>query len=481
MKTKSSFMNPVKYENLNSKTYINMSVIVPIYNVEEYLPNCIDSLLNQKNLSLEIILVNDGSTDNSGLIANQYANRYEGIKVIHQENGGASAARNAGLKIAQGEYIAFIDSDDWVNQDSLGKLYQKAIEYQADVLMGNTMKYYREGVMLDALFFQPIPKDVFEILMPGKAIFVRLSKVHAYPPTPCNYIYRRNYLDKIQARFEEGIMYEDELWCPIFFYHAKKFIVVDIDFYNYRQREGSVMHASNRRQRMKALFRVSDLLVKFAEHLDFSEEDREFKSWLYVTIFRIYSEAFKFLSQIKDTSYDIPEYHLDRIWHDCSKMMPEPQRTCGYYYHLAVTALEKYVNWSISELVTSIATQIKTGKRSILIYNAVRGETLSLKNEIVPDDWLITTDRRYFQQADVVVFYLPDLAQEVEDDLEKPEGQIWVTWHLVETEKNFPWINDPEFKELFDLQVYYPENEKKKEHPVIQLCRTINDTLYQKQ
>lgn len=471
-------MNQVKSENLNSETYINMSVIVPIYNVEEYLPICIESLINQRNLRLEIILVNDGSTDRSGVIANQYANQYERIKVIHQENGGASVARNVGLRIAQGEYIAFIDSDDWVRPDSLGELYQKAIEYQADVLMGNIMKYYREGVMLDTFFFQPIPKNIFDSLLSGKEVFVRLSKAHAYPPTPCLYIYHRRYLDKIQARFEEGIMYEDELWCPIIFYYAEKFIVVDVDFYNYRQREGSVMHASNRRQRMNALFRVSDLLVKFAKHLDFSEEDGIFKSWLYVTIFRIYSEAFRFLSQIKDTSYVVPEYHLDRLWRDCRKMMPEPQKTCSYYYFLAATELEKYINWSTSELVTSIAFQIKTGKKLMLIYNAVRGETFSLKDQIVPDDWIITTDRQYFQQVDVVVFYLPDLAQEVEDDLEKLEGQIWIAWHLIETEKNYPWINDPEFKELFDLQVYYPEEEIQEEHPVIQLCRTINDILY---
>ena len=92
-----------------------ISVIVPVYNVEKYLTVCIDSLMNQGDLRMEIILVNDGSTDLSGEIADEYAKKEERIKVIHQENEGASAARNPGLEIAQGEYIAFLDSEDWIS------------------------------------------------------------------------------------------------------------------------------------------------------------------------------------------------------------------------------------------------------------------------------------------------------------------------------------------------------------------------------
>lgn len=468
-------MRPIKSGNLSCKAGINMSVIVPVYNVEEYLPVCIDSLLNQ-NISIEIILINDGSTDRSGVIANQYSNQDKRIKVIHQENGGASAARNAGLDIAQGEYIAFIDSDDWVKQDSLDGLYQKATRYQADVVMGNMLFYYQDGSLSNPS--NPAPKEIQDVLLSGKEGFIELAKAGVYSSMACNYIYRRKYLNKIQARFEEGIMHEDELWCPIVLYQAEIFVITDIDFYYYRQWVGSVMHISNRPQRMKALFRVSDRLMEFAGYLDFSGEDGEFKNWLYVNIFMIYSKAFMFLSQIKDTSYVVPKYHLDRFWRDSWVMMSEPQKKCKYYYDLAVTDLARYTNWCISEWVVSIACQIKPGKRLMLIYNVIRGENLSLKDEVVPANWLITTDRRYFQQADVVVFYLPDLVQEIENDLEKPEGQIWVTWHLVETDKNYPWINDSGFKDLFDLQVYYPEDEIQKEHPVIQLCRTINHLLY---
>ena len=96
---------------MNTPNQIDISIIIPIYNVEKYLTVCIDSLMNQGDLRMEIILVNDGSTDLSGEIADEYAKKEERIKVIHQENGGASAARNVGLDIATGEYIAFLDSD----------------------------------------------------------------------------------------------------------------------------------------------------------------------------------------------------------------------------------------------------------------------------------------------------------------------------------------------------------------------------------
>lgn len=94
---------------------IEVSVIIPVYNVEKYLVACIDSLMCQGDLSMEFILVDDGSTDLSGKIADEYAKKEDRIKVIHQENGGASAARNAGLDVAQGEYIAFLDSEDWIS------------------------------------------------------------------------------------------------------------------------------------------------------------------------------------------------------------------------------------------------------------------------------------------------------------------------------------------------------------------------------
>lgn len=114
-----------------------ISVVVPIYNVEKYLRKCIDSILSQSYANLEIILVDDGSPDNSGEICDEYANRDHRIKVIHKENGGLSSARNAGLDVCTGEYISFIDSDDFVSPYFIQALYSAAEKYDADVTTYN--------------------------------------------------------------------------------------------------------------------------------------------------------------------------------------------------------------------------------------------------------------------------------------------------------------------------------------------------------
>ena len=122
---------------MDTLNQIDISIIIPIYNVEKYLTVCIDSLKNQ----------GDGSTDLSGEIADEYAKKEERIKVIHQENGGASAARNVGLDIATEEYIAFLDSDDWIKDESLSLLYDDAVNHLADVVMGNMWLCHQDGSM----------------------------------------------------------------------------------------------------------------------------------------------------------------------------------------------------------------------------------------------------------------------------------------------------------------------------------------------
>ena len=110
-----------------------ISIIVPVYNVEKYLKRCIDSILNQSFTDFELILVDDGSTDNSGKIIDEYEIKDERIKVIHKENGGQGSARNRGLDIAKGNYIGFIDSDDWIHKDMYKILYENIIKYNMDI------------------------------------------------------------------------------------------------------------------------------------------------------------------------------------------------------------------------------------------------------------------------------------------------------------------------------------------------------------
>jgi len=456
---------------------INLSVIIPLYNVEEYLPACLDSLMNQDDLVLEIILVNDGSTDRSGEIAEQYAQTVDRMKVIHQKNGGASVARNAGLKFAQGEYIAFFDSDDWVKENSLYELYRTAKAHQADVVMGKIWYYHPDGNLDNPR--KPIPGEFLNIPLHGKECFVRLFQFHAYPPMVYNYIYRKEFLEKINVSFEEGIMYEDALWTPVVLCQAERMLIIDHEFYYYRQHEKSVMQTTSLTRRLKSLFRVTDLLIEFADRFDFTGKDEELKNWWIVHVFFLYSMTFNHLSRLKDSSIQIPEHHLGRFWRDCWKMMPVPQKKCRGHFRNAEANLKKYTDWRTSEWVASVAYQLKTGKKLMLIYNTIRGEDLSLKIEDVPADWVITTDRRYVQQADAVVFYLPDLHQDSENVLDKSEGQIWVSWYQ-DSEKEHPSLNDADKRDTYDMWLCCHSDEEQIEHPLVSLCKDIDTKLFEK-
>ena len=328
--------------NERSLNTAEVSVIIPVYNTEKYLRQCVESLMHQGDLHMEIILVDDGSTDRSGIIADQLALHDSRIKVIHRENGGASAARNAGLEIAQGSYIAFVDSDDLVKKDALCELYRTASLHQADAVMGLADLDRHSGGL--SAIFKLIPKDMMNVPLSGKEIFVRSVKAGSYVPMIWSYVYRREFLENIKARFEEGIMHEDEIWTPVVLYNASKVVIADLDYYFYRWHSESVMHASHISRRVYSLFCVTDRLFEFAGQFDFSGADSAFKNWLYVVTYRLYRRAFQLLSGMKDASCEIPELHFDRFRRDCEKMMPETRMICADCCMEAEERLKTYID-----------------------------------------------------------------------------------------------------------------------------------------
>ena len=122
-----------------------ISVIVPVYNMEEYLERCVDSIIHQTESNIEIILVNNGSTDRSGAICDKYSINDDRVKVIHQPNNGVSAARNSGIKVAKGDYIGFVDADDWIEPDMYESLFEGAVRTDADVVMCDATTVYNNG------------------------------------------------------------------------------------------------------------------------------------------------------------------------------------------------------------------------------------------------------------------------------------------------------------------------------------------------
>lgn len=202
-----------------------LSVIIPVYNVEEYLVETLDSVVNQTMDNYEIILVNDGSTDNSQSIIDDYAKRYENIVSIYQENSGPGKARNKGIDVSRGEYIIFVDSDDIIPEDSLLKRYNHAIDNNADIAVCATHLYDGEKDWpIKSHFLEEGPKDI------------RNDLELLWMMGPCNKIYKRELLQDI--RFPENINYgEDQVFVLKAYLKANKIYSSQYVGYYYRMRK----------------------------------------------------------------------------------------------------------------------------------------------------------------------------------------------------------------------------------------------------
>lgn len=225
---------------------IKVSVIVPVYNVEQYLERCLKSLIEQTLKEIEIICVNDGSKDNSLSILKDYAKKDSRIKIINKENEGISAARNSGIDIAKGEYISFIDSDDWVDLDFLEKLYKSAIKVNADIAAAGIIRTGQKTRKIFLEFKKEIITDdtnrKFEICdIPDKCY-------------TCNKIYRTSKLKNYGIRFKDKALYEDIIFSPEAIHKLGRLIVVPDTYYFYYKRTGSITKTkSNSKEHHKAV------------------------------------------------------------------------------------------------------------------------------------------------------------------------------------------------------------------------------------
>ncbi len=220
---------------------MKLSIIVPIYNVEDYLEECLKSLYNIKNIKLEIILVNDGSKDNSFKIMEKFKEIYpEKTVLINKENGGLSSARNAGMKAAVGEYISFIDSDDFIDVDEFEKFFKEGQKDKLDVMVGN-MRYYTPEKTGDSLFRSDVVKN--SGIVNGIDFFWNLfQKTKCFREEVVDDIYKREFLVKNNIWFNENIVHEDSEFTPLVYLKAEKVKYIDRAFYFYRQRTGSIMN-----------------------------------------------------------------------------------------------------------------------------------------------------------------------------------------------------------------------------------------------
>lgn len=220
---------------------IKLSIIVPVYNVEKYIIRCLESL-KDLNISNEIIVVNDGSTDSSKKLAEEFKekNPEENIIVITQENKGLSGARNTGLKEAKGEYISFIDSDDFIVKEKYEELVNRTIDENLDIGIGNAIYYYENENERNNEFFRN--KNLKDYSADAGIEWMKiLSSRSSYRAEVWDDIYKREFLIKNNISFIPGRLHEDHMFTLNAFLKAERVKYFDLTFYNYVQRDNSIM------------------------------------------------------------------------------------------------------------------------------------------------------------------------------------------------------------------------------------------------
>ena len=204
-----------------------VSIIISVYNAEKYLEKCLNSVIKQTLKDIEIICINDGSTDGSLNILQKYSEKDKRFIIIDQKNSGLSYSRNKGLSVAKGEFIGFVDSDDWIDEDFYKKLYDAAIEYKADIAAGNILRVHDNE------------ENEFYIKYDEIKIAKKTNKKYklAEIPENCyvwNKIYNRKILEKIDLKFREGIVYEDLVFThKVLFYMQNLVTVPNVTYYYY--------------------------------------------------------------------------------------------------------------------------------------------------------------------------------------------------------------------------------------------------------
>lgn len=271
IKIKETLNNSETKNFSNPMPYPKVSVIVPAYNTEKYIAKCLFSLINQTLKEIEIIIVNDGSFDDTPKVISLFAQYDLRIKVINQENKLQGAARNNGTKIAMGEYIGFVDSDDWVDLDYYEKLYNAAKKYNSDVALATNVRI-GNGKTKKRL---NIEKEEFKTTLQDKFDICNLAK----NPCPTNKIYKRELLTKNNVTWPEGVYCEDKLFVTQAVYYANGVVAVpNINYYYFRNPNSTVN--SKTRKHLKQLNidknNAKHTVLEFLKEKNANIRDKEF-------------------------------------------------------------------------------------------------------------------------------------------------------------------------------------------------------------
>ena len=273
-----------------------ISIIVPVYKVENELDRCVQSLMKQTYKNIEIILVDDGSPDQCPKLCEQYAKEDERIRVIHKKNGGLSDARNAGLNLARGEYVLYVDSDDYIEVDSCERLINATSEEQVDIVVGNAIM--EKSNSYEKMIHSATPAG--EIYSAKDFIEKAVRASQWYAPSWLN-MYRRDFLLQNKLFFKVGIYFEDMQMLPRVFLRAKKVACIDGVFYHYIVRENSIMTSEKDEKKKKDSIQN---LKEWKSQFD-QIQDEELQKCLYGMLLKCYLHECRL--------YDITTWELEGV------------------------------------------------------------------------------------------------------------------------------------------------------------------------
>lgn len=288
-----------------------ISVIVPVYNVEKYLSQCLDSIIHQTYKNLEIILVDDGSTDSSGLICDNYSQKDKRIKIIHKCQGGLSDARNAGLKIATGEYISFIDSDDFIDKNMYSILINNTQKYNSDIVWFNYYNYYSKKHFINSSIIKN--NDLYDLSSSDKIKFAKnLFYQYKMDAHVWAKLYKRSIFNNI--KFPYGKLFEDIFVLLPILSNAKIISTIPDCLYFYRNRSESIVNQYFKQNIIKNIDFIESriiLAINYKNHFPNIPESNLF-------LFDVIKTAF-------DTLYKFDNYHTQQkiITHLMSKLLKE--------------------------------------------------------------------------------------------------------------------------------------------------------------
>ncbi|MCI8637061.1 MAG: glycosyltransferase [Clostridia bacterium] len=278
-----------------------VSVIVPIYNVEDYIEQCLETLVNQTLEEIEIILVNDGSKDNSEKIAKQYKEKYPNkITYLEKENGGLSDARNFGIHHAKGEYIAFLDSDDYVELVMYEEMYKIAKKEDSDIVECDFYWEYPNKTKIDT-----------GIVYQGKQEALEKIRVVAW-----NKLIKRELLEQTKIQFPKGYLYEDIEFTYKLIPYCNKFSFLKKTCVHYRQRENSIINKQNKRT--KEIFDVLEHVITYYKQNDLFETYKEVLEYIYTR----YLLCSSLLRMVKIQDKKLRKELLEKTWTNLNTKFP---------------------------------------------------------------------------------------------------------------------------------------------------------------